>query len=69
MQLVQSSLAYQAQWKTIQQINELQNYKLKSAREILSMMKAKRYAHQGDESQYTTKYVRWYLTWVFRSVR
>lgn len=69
MKLVQAFLAYQAQWKTVQQANELQNYKLKSAREILNMMRAKKYAHQGDESQYTTKYVRSYLTWVFRSIR
>jgi hypothetical protein len=48
MQLVQSFLAYQAHWKTVQQANELQNYKLKSAREILNMMRAKKYAHQGD---------------------
>jgi hypothetical protein len=48
IQLVQSFLAYQAQWKTIQQMNELQNYKLKSGREILNMMRAKRYTHQGD---------------------
>lgn len=69
IQLVQSFLAYQAQWKTIQQMAELQNYKLKSGREILNMMRAKRYTHQGDESQYTSKYVQSYLSWVFRSVR
>jgi hypothetical protein len=33
------------------------------------MMRAKKYAHQGDETQYTTKYLRSYLSWVFRSVR
>lgn len=48
MKLVQSFLAYQVQWKTVHQFSELQNYKLKSAREVLNMMRAKKYAYQGD---------------------
>jgi hypothetical protein len=32
MQLVLSFLAYQAHWKSVQQLAELQNYKLKSGR-------------------------------------
>lgn len=44
----------------------MQNFKLKSASEILEMLRQKKFSHKGDETQYTTKYVRSYLAYIFK---
>ena len=67
IKVVSYFLLYQARMKEFFQENELQNYKPKAGKEILSMMKQ---AYQTQEAKnYMKRCIREYMGWVFKSAR